>query len=275
MSFSYDAGTSTPNLAGLAEIGSIRVNDGTFVLTRCGRLVTSPRPRSVIAPLPSDHGGSVGTPFYDPMTFPLEGYLTVPVLDDVWGAIDLLLETFNLENGLQTLTLDTGGWSATRQIDVMLDGEVQIVEPTMLAKKVPDRDFTVGLIAPDPRLYATTEQSVTVTTATSLTNNGTAATPFTVRFNGPRTNPYIDGPGTAGTNRIRYSGAIASGHWVEVTTNPATETGVTAVDDTGANVYGSLTNFTARTIAPGSSSWTVTSDSGTGTVTVKFRDAWA
>lgn len=274
MAFSYAAGTSTPGLAGLAEISGIRINQepGTFVLTRCGRLVESPQIRSGVVPLPSDHGGYLGTSLYSPMPFSLEGYLTVPVLADIWGAIDLLNESFNLDNGAQTLVLNTSGWSATRQISVILDGPIQIVEPTMLAKNLPDRDFVIPLIAADPRLYATSLTTTAVTTATAVTNAGTVSTPFTVRFTGPLTNPKIDGPGTAGTNRIKYNDVIASGDWVEVSTDASG--GITAVDNTGANVYAALTAFTARKLAPGASSWTGSADAGAGTYEIKFRSAW-
>lgn len=281
MSFTYDAGTSTPNLAGLVEFNGIRINDGTFVCTHLGGIIDSSGLRSNITQLPSDHGGTAGTPFYDPRDILIEGYLTVPLLADVDGATDLLEQSFNLWAGLQTLTVNRAGWAAARQLTARVAGPIQIVEPDMLAKLVPDRDFTIPLVAPDPRLYAVTEQAVTVTAGTSLTNGGSIDTPFRVRFNGPLTNPQIDGPGAAGTNRIRFSGTVTSGHWVEVQTNPASSTGVSAYDDAGASAYGTgtygsgVSAFTATTITPGSSSWTATADSGTGSTVVYFRDAWA
>lgn len=270
MAFSYDGGTTTPNLAGLAEIGTIRINDGTYELHSCGRLISSASLRTGLTTLPGDHGASTGSPHYNEFPFTIEGRIFVPTLSDIWGAYDLLLQTFNLDAGLQTLTLNTSGWAAKRQISVLIDDQVTIVEPAELDKLVPQRDFTVPLVAPDPRLYAVTQTSTTVTTSTSVTNNGTASTPITVRFTGPATNPQIDGPGTAGTNRIRWAGTVASGHWVEVSAN-ATGTGVSVLDDTGANQMSGITNFTARTLAPGASSWTAT---GGGTTVIKFRDAW-
>lgn len=280
MSFTYRAGSSTPNLAGLAETSTVRISggndgtyDGTYELHSCGRLIASPPLRTGLATLPGDHGASSGTPLYTEFPFTIEGRLSVPVLADVWGAIDLLLQAFNLDAGLQTLTLNTSGWSATRQISVLVDGPVTILEPLEMEKLVPDRDFIIPLVAPDPRMYATSQTTTTVTTATAVTNAGTASTPITVRFTGPQTNPQIDGPGTAGTNRIKYTGTVASGHYVEVSAN-ATGTGVTALDDLSANVYSGLTAFTARKLAPGASSWTATNTSGAGATTVKFRSAW-
>lgn len=281
MSFTYDPGTSTPNLAGLVQTAltissnPFRINDGTFELHSCGRLVSSAPLRTGLTTLPADHGASTGTPLYTEFPFDITGRLWVPTLSDIWAAYDLLLQAFNLNTGLQTLTLNASGWSATRQIDVLVDGQVQIVEPLEMEKLVPNRDFTVPVVAPDPRLYSTTQHSTTVTSSTAVTNAGTASTPITVRFTATSTlvNPQIDGPGTAGTNRIKYTGTIASGHWVEISANAA-GTGVSAVDDTGANVYGNLSAFTARVLAPGASNWTATQTSGTSTTSVKFRDAW-
>src|SRR4051794_15160513 len=262
MAFSYAAGTTTPNLAGLAEIGTIRINDGTYELHSCGRLIESAPLRTGLATLPYDHGASTGTPLYTEFPFTIEGRLNVPVLADVWGAVDLLLQTFNLDSGLQTLTLNTSGWSAARQMSVLVGGQVQIIEPPELAKLVPDRDFSVPLVAPDPRLYSVTQHSQTITTSTAVSNVGTASTPITVRFNGPQTNPKLDRAGTSGTQRIRFAGVITSGHWVEVTMWPTT----TAVDDLGNNMYGSnafgngVSSDSAPVLPVGSSSWTATND---------------
>lgn len=273
MSFTYAAGDSTPGLAGMASIGSIRINqNGTFEMWSCGRLTLTPPRRNAVTTLPNAHGATVGTPLYTEFPFTIEGQLTVPTLSDIWAAYDLLFQTFHTDAGLQVLTLNTSGWSAARQCTVELDGQITLLEPSMFAKQVPDRQFTIPLVAPDPRLYATSVTSTNVTTATTVTNNGTASSPITVRFNGARTNPQIDGPGTAGTNRIRVAATIASGDWIEVTVDPVN--GVTALDNAGANRYADVTALTASVVPSGASSWTATSDSGAGTVTVKFRDAW-
>ena len=278
MSYTRSDGTTTPNLAGLLQLASgFRINDGTFVLTRCD-LFDSPPVRPSVTPLSNDHGGYPGTPFYSPWEFTIEGYLTVPVLADVWSAKDDLEGAFNLDAGLLVLTLNASGWSATRQVTARVNGPIQFLEPAMLAKQVPDRDFTIPMIAPDPRRYSTTEHSQAITSNTSVSNAGKTSTPFKVRFNGPQTNPKLDLHGTSGSRRIKFTGTITSGHYVEVNTY---DNGVmTAVDDAGANAYGTgtygtgVTKATASVLAPGSSAWDATNDSGAGGTTLYWRDAW-
>lgn len=278
MTYTRNDGTTTPNLAGLIQLPSgFRLNDGTFVVTACD-VFDSPTVRSNVSNLSSDHGGYAGTPFYNPFEFTIEGYLTVPTLADVWGAKDDLEGAFNLDAGLQVLTLNTSGWSATRQVTARVNGPVQFLEPAMLGKLLPDRNFTIPMVAPDPRRYSTTENSQTVTTATSVSNAGKLSTPLKVRFNGPQTNPKLDVTGTSGSRRIKFTGTITSGHWVEVNTYSNGRT--TALDDSGANAYyggtygDGISKATLSVLAAGATSLDATNDSGAGSTVVKWRDAW-
>jgi hypothetical protein len=287
VSFTYRAGATlaSPNLAGGVEIGSIRINgvsdgtyDGTFELHRLGGVLDGgPDLRDAVNPLPGGDGGSSGYPFYNPRDIILEGQLTVPTLADIWSALDLLKSNFNIVGipgvvpPLVQLTVNTTGWANKRFLMVRPSGILSWVEPDGLAKLEPDRLFSQPLVAPDPLMYnADTLQSVAVTT-TNLTNNGNANAPFVVRFTGPSTNPTLSGPGLTG-REIVYTGTIASGHYVEVGTNPTGDgSGLYAVDNTGADVWDNLTTFTCQVIPPGTSAWGY---SGGGTCTVSFRDAW-
>lgn len=286
MSFTYVPGDAltSPNLAGGIEIPAVtigsdpfRINgNGTFELHRLGGVLDgTPDVRDAVYELPSDDGGVTGLPFLSPRVITLEGLLTTPTLPDVWGAIDLLKSAFNIGwtwlQGLQLMTINTSGWSHKRQMYVQAR-PVQILEPDGLEKLVPDRLFTVMLVAPDPLMYnADSAHAVTIlSTTTTLTNDGTAPSPFVVRFNGPLTDPELLGPGLTGQS-ISYTGTIASGHWIEVGTNPRGDgTGLYAIDDSLASV--NLDTFTARQIPAGTSAWLKTG--GSGTVTVTFRDAW-
>lgn len=295
MAFAYVEGSSTPNLAGLVDIGTLDgtgatgirvsgVGGGTFeLLSAIGLFWGSPGVSDSMFALPNDHGAAVGVPFYPEREIILNGKISVPVLDDLWGAIDLLYATFNLtDTSLKTLVADTTGWSATRQCAVRVAGEIVIPEPPDLnGHLATKRLFSVPLAAPDPRLYSTTEHSQTITTATAVTNAGKMPCPIKVRFNGPQTNPKIDLAGTSGSCRIRFLGTVPSSHYVEVAAFAASSTGVYAVDDTGVNAMGTdssyggpITAFTARTVPKGSSSWTATNDSGAGTTVLMWRDAW-
>lgn len=276
MTYSRSDGTSTPNLAGLVQLASgFRINDGTFVLTRCDLFDSAPV-RSGVRSLSSAHGGFTSASYYDFWPFVIEGYLTVPVLADVWAAKDDLKSHFNLDAGLQTLTVNCSGWAATRQISAIVAGPIQFLEPVMLEKNLPDRDFVIPLAAPDPRLYESSPTNTTVTTSTTIPNGGTTATPFVVRFNGPQTNPRIDlDSSSSGAQRIGVTAVIASGHYIEVNTYDSTTGTLTAVDDTGANALAYVSAATAKTVAAGGSAWTRTHDAGSGSTVVTTRGAWA
>lgn len=282
MSFTYRAGATTANLAGLVEIGSIRISgvsdgtyDGTFELHRLGGILDgSPPVRPAAFPLGSDHGDFAGTPFYEAREILIEGLLQVPTLADIWGAKDLLEQTFNLNStALKTLTVKTSGWSAARQILVRISGPVSYVEPEGMAKLLPERLFSVPLIAPDPRLYAVTQQDVTISGATSLTNNGTIGAPLIAQFIGPQTAPCrVTAPDGS---YIEYNANIASGRTIFVNTRDSTTGTTTVYDDLGATQYANLTKASAALIPSGTSSWTKSNGGGAGATHILFYDAWA
>lgn len=267
MAYSYDAGTTTPNLGGLAEFNGVRINDGTFEMHRLGGIIDSAPVRSTVTPLPSDDGGFVGALFNDPLVIGLEGKLWVADYTQVGPALDQLRGAYSAKVGLQTLTLNYPGWSTARQVQAFVAGQVTVDEPPDLEKLVPDRNFVIPMVAPDPLLYNVSTTTTTITTGTTVTNNGTAPTPFVVRFTGAATNPSLTT--SAGTIAMTYT--VASGHYAEVNTNAAASSGISALTDTGTNVYGNVTTFTVYRIPAGNSSWTYT---GGGTCTVTFRDAW-
>ena len=271
MSYSRDNGTTTPNLAGMVTAASgLRVNDGTFVLTRCDLFDQAPL-RSGVASLTSTHGGYAGMSFYDFWPFVIEGYLTVPTLADVWAAKDDLKGSFNLKAGLQTLVLNNAGWSGTRQIDAIVAGPVQFLEPVMLEKNVPDRDFTIPMAAPFPLLLDTTLQDVAITSGTNLTNAGDEDVPYTAVFTGPLTGPVVitDPNG----NHLTVD-TVASSHVVTVNTRDSSSGTLTATDN-GANAMSKITSSTSTVVPKGTTSWSVSTGGGAGNVHIKFRSGWS
>ena len=278
MTWSYNAGTTIPNLGGLAEFNGVRLNDGSFELHHLGGIIDSAPLRVPVSSLPADSGGFLGPLLYDPLIIALEAKLIVADYTQVGPALDYLRGAFNAAAGQQTLTVNYPGWSAARQVTAAMDGQIVVDEPTDLEKLLPERTFVIPMVAPDPLLYSTTQQVVTIATGgsgtlTTLTNNGTAPTPFVVKFTGPWTNPIL--VRNSDSASIGFTATPASGHYYQVSTNPATSTGVSAVDDTGANVYGSLVTFTVTTIPPGTSQWWVGgTPTGGAACTMTFRDAW-
>jgi hypothetical protein len=285
VTYTRDNGTTSPTIAGYASLNGLPINDGTFKSADLGMIAGSPPILDTSVDLPNDDGGFDGFPLYGRWPFNLDGEFIVDVVDDVQAAIYDLRTTLNLYAGLQTMTFKSRGFTGTRQMNVRLNGQALINDPGKGQRKVPARLFTIPLLAVDPRQYdAVTLRSVDIGVGATgtLTNNGNYPTPMTIIFVGPLTSPEIDGPGTAGLNRIRLLNGdgsnyvIASGHTVTVQTNPSGVSGVTAVDNTGANVYGKVANRSAGLITPGTSSWTLTTANGadTGHVTVQSRDAW-
>lgn len=277
MTWTYDAGTDVPDVHGLCEFPALRINDGTFRPLSLPPIFSTAPLRVIANPLPSDDGGTFGPTRLDVWPFDIVCWFfesdDATFRTDLGSIIDYVRANVSVDD--QTVLFNAPGWAEARQMTLRLGGQITIVEPEKGEASVPARDVTIPMLAVDPLLYSTTEHTVTIASATSVTNAGNFSTPFTVRFNGPVTDVRIDGPGTAGTNRLRYPGTIASGDWIEVSTNPAAAGGVTAVDQDGTNVYADLGAFTARSLPAGTSSWTKTVTSGAGAVTVTYRDAWS
>lgn len=277
MSYTYNPGTTTPNRGGLVEIsGVIRLNDGTFELYGApGLLWGAPGVADGITPLSNDHGGFAGKPLYPPREFSLVGMISVPVVDDLWGAIDQLFGAFNLaDTSLKTLVLNTAGWSATRQIQARVAGDIRITEPADLNGHLAlRRQFVIPMVAPDPRIYSTTLHTTAVTSGgTVLTNAGTMPTPIIVKFNSSQTAPLS--VSVPSGDAIGFSEDVTSGY-VTVNTRNAAGTSSTAVNSSGTSKYGKVTDWSLATLAPGATTVTATKAGGTGTTEVSYRDAWA
>lgn len=287
MSYVYDAGVTTPGYAGLLEITSvIRLNSslvtgtepagGTFKLEQ-NPFLSSPPVRLAVSSLPSDSGGAASPPFYDPYPFTIGGWLWVPSgPDDVAGAEEQLRAAFAAGNGPLLLTGNMRGWATKRQITAQTNGQITFT-PRHGTLRIPTRDFSIPMIALDPLAYDADNlrtQTLPATGAfTNVVSNGTVNTPFSVTITGPITNPVLTRQNDAKT--IALSGTIASGHSITITTNPVT--GISAVDDLGANVYGKVSAFAATWLMPGTRAWTLTgtSTSGATAAVISWRDAWA
>lgn len=271
----YVAGTGL-DYSGVIEFPSglrLGTDDGTFRALIIPPLLQSAPLRLVQAALPG-HGSYVSDPKLDGWQFDVAGRFIVDTSAQIQAAIDYLRSKVNRQLGWQTVTIQGDGWADPRQMTLRVAGQVS-VDPRERGDMVtPSRDFTIPLVAIDPRQYETTETVTTITTATAVTNNGEEDAPFKVRFNSPVTDPRIDLAGTSGSQRIRYAGEIASGY-VEVNTYDPTTGTLTAVDSSGNNVLANITATTAKTLPPGASSWTKTVTSGAGAVEIRHRGAWA
>lgn len=279
MTYTYDAGTTTPGHAGLIEYGGVRINSGangvgTFKLTR-NPLLDSPPVRLPVVPLQSDSGGMVGPTFYDPWQFTVEGWLYVPSgPDDVPPAIDQLRGAFAAWQASQQLTFNMRGWANRRFVNAQVNGPITI-QPRHATLRIPTRDFFIPMVAADPIAYnADSQHSITLAyngSSVQLPNNGNTPVSFAVVFGGSCTNPALfdDSSGASIALNMTLVGAP-----VTVNTNPVT--GPSVIDSFGTNDYDELTAFTLLTIPPGTSRmFHATASSVTsGNVTVIYRDGW-
>lgn len=279
MSYTYDAGSTTATYAGLVEFGGIRINDGCFKSEHLAGLQDGAPVRQSVTPLPSDSGGYAGAAFLNPREIDISGWLRQASPDDVPGAMDALRAAFALGDGsLSTLVCKQRGWSTRRQLLARVSGPVVFTEPDVLRKKMPVRDFTVPLVAPDPLLYdADNLRTIDVPmtgAATAVTNNGTAPTPILARFVGPFTTQAVLTRASDSTV-ITYGATVAASHYVDVQANVVLVP--SAVTDLGVNVYGNMGTWTLFTIPPGTTNFSATATSGTSgasKVTLTWRDAW-
>lgn len=269
MTFTYDAGSATPGYAGLISWPSLRVNDGTFRPLVIPPITESAPVRVGSTPSP-EGGGVVSDPVLDVWSFEVAAWIYTEDIADMQAAVDYLKSKVNAWNGWQTVTFDAPDWAEPRRMTLQVNGQLQVTVPDKGTLIAPERVFSVPVIAADPRLYGQTQQTVTVTTSTAVTNDGNYGAPFTVRFNGPQTDPQINKDGTSGSAKVKYVGTITSGHWVEFNTLTGE-----AVDDTGATAYSGISASTARRLAPGSTAWTKSNASGAGTTQIIFRNTWA
>lgn len=277
MTFSYDAGTSTPTLAGLVEFNGIRINDGTFRSDDLGGLLDTPDVRADVTLFASDNGGFNGPAFYAPRDIVLTGWAKTPVSDDIFAATDYLRGKFALGDGsLRTLVCKQRGWATKRQCDVRINGRLSFTEPEILNKKSSIRNFSIPLIAPDPLLYDVTAKTATVPidgTSVAVTNAGTVPTPFLVRFNG-RWDTEVTLTCVETGEVIDYVNGAILGAWIEVDTHAGIRT---VISNIGVNHYFNQGTWTLMTLPVGTSHLTAVATgatTGSPVATVTWRDAW-
>lgn len=272
MVWSYAAGTTTAGYGGMAELPSVRFNDGTFKSLFVPPLVQTAPLRVPSGPVPRG-GGTVGDALLDVWAFDLQGWFDAIVGDDVQAVTDYLRLHVNAAQGDMTLTLKGRGWSSTQTMTVRLNGQVTVDEPEVERKKGETRIVTIPLIAADPRRYGTAITTA-ITTATNVTNAGTTPAPFEAVFVGPLTDAELNGPGTG--NIITLS-TVASGQTITVTTvDPATGTTTLAdnISTDPMDLFGLMVTDTADYIQPGTEAWTFTKSAGAGTCSIRVSPAY-
>lgn len=279
MAYTYSAGSTTPTYAGLVEFGGIRINDGSFKSEHLAGLEDGAPVRQSVSPLPSDSGGFAGVGFLNPRDIEIAGWVLQASPDDLPGAKDALRAAFAFGDGsLATLIVNQRGWATRRQCLARVTGGPVFTEPDVIRKKMPTRDFTIPMVAPDPFLYdADNLRTLDVPmtgVATAVTNAGTAPTYMLASFYGPWTTSATLTHVPTGKQIVNTSTA-GVGARVDYQTNPVV--GLSALSNGGVNNYSVTTAWTLYVIPPGISNFTATATGGTtgaSKVTLTWRDAW-
>lgn len=259
MAYVRDDGSGLPSYVGMATYSGLTVNDGTFRLAALPGLVDAAPIRLATADLAAAHGAFADAPFWAGRAFRIEGSILTGLDDDLASAQDDLQGAFGLTSrSAKVLTVNRKGWTDSRIVTAFVQQPLTIAEDSVSAV-VPWREFTVGLFAPDPRVYGSTLRTIAVTSATPAPNAGNMNAPLVVTFTGG-TNPTL----SDGTTTLALTGTVSG----TVTIDALAQT---AVDGGGGNVYGMVTGFAVPEIPPDGSSLTLT---GGGTATVAYHDTW-
>lgn len=280
MTWTYNAGTTTPTYAGLLELNGIRFNDGSFKTQHLSGIIDTPPVRTVISDLPSDNGGYLGRSYYGPRDASIDGWILATTVEDVLEAREYLKKALAMVDGtaLSVAVFNMPRWATRRQCNVRVAGPIVFEEPEITRKKLGRRDFTIPLIAPDPLLYdadnlRSTDLGMGAGNVT-LTGAGSMPTPFKARFTGPWATSATLTRTTDGAT-VTLTMSLSAGQYVDVDFTDVTHP--TAVQSTGANVFGNVSATGFRKLGVGSNVWNASAASGTSgasKVTVTWRDAW-
>lgn len=220
-----------------AYLDNLQIHGGSnYGLINMG--MGSPAPRAVADLRPSDHGATDATAYYGPRIFELIGNITAASMAALWEAADELKGSLVL-GSTHTLRFRREGLTFDEQAVVRVDSPVDMPTGPMPS---PLLMWGVSLLAPDPRIYTTTENSGSYDptdsgtgglsfpldfpldfgvsdTAGRLTveNEGNVSSPPTFVITGPVTNPIIDND-TTGQSIYTQDTALSTGDTLTIDT---------------------------------------------------------
>jgi hypothetical protein len=211
------------------------------------------------------------------------GRFVAPDVDSAVAAIDRLNAAARLNGG--TLSVQRG--SQSRSCTVYRQGEVLLTEETATMYQ-----WTVNLVAPDPRKFGTkvaastglpsssgglaipftipfTIASTVVSGRCVLTNPGNATGPVTLRIDGPVVGPQIVHITSGLTLTFGSSLTINSGEWLTVDMEAQT-----ALLNDQASRNNGITNRGWFGFSPGANEFDFSAVSGSGQLTVTATPTW-
>lgn len=190
----------------------------------------SPGSTAGVTQRPRGHGGWSGDGYLRPKHPTIEGIVTAPTPSALDGAIDRLIASASLNEGV--LSVDEGArtrWARVKREDDVL---ITRVHPTLAR-------WSVQLIAPDPRKFGAelwdstalpsttggltipftipfTIDAATVTGQVSLANPGNIAGPVRLRIDGPVTGPVVTHVNSGRALVFSSSIVLGAGEWIDV-----------------------------------------------------------
>lgn len=275
----------TPMLIGLGAL-MFGVVDAAGTHWHCATIDgwESPDVRTTLTEREADHGAWMGPVYLSERVVTLAGKAIALDYPTTYQVIEQLKTAAAL-----TDTLLTVYEPVARQATVRRSGKV-------LAQRLTDRvvDWSIQVTAPDPRLYAVTATTATLSLPsvtggltfpitfpltipatvisgdTTVTNAGTIETRPVIRINGPVSQPQVTVTAPGGTtSTLLYSGDVLAGDHLTLDCDAHT------VHYNGVNRRALLTG-PWPTLPPGTSgvAFRAGTYSSTATCTVTFRSAW-
>ena len=293
--------TFTPVVGSAVDL---HASTGSYKISRADGIVGPPDPREVSRTAPGRDGTLDDTRFVSERKITLEGEIIGSSQSDVWTKWDALAAAFQstlLSKGTLTVTLPDG--TTQRQTSVVLTGTAQ---PSFEGGSA-YLQYQVNFRAPDPRWYATSTSSLTLTnpsaanvvftsTAQNMVNSGNAPTGISFSISGGTgsLNDYFKFSVTPPSAYQTYAGASldlfgtqTAGGVTDFITRPYGSTStIDTLARTATNTNSAWANLGVKPAAntewpilyPGTSTIVRTSYTGgstTGqTIVATWRDAW-
>lgn len=260
-------------------------DDGTvWTLTELTGWFDSPDPRGEPTPRPGADGDYDGEPTLSARTVTVAGSINAQSGPLLQAARDRVTALLAGSQRYGTLVVDEVDRGLSRQAVVRLGGQTLTQQSTAR-----DGTFSLSLYAPDPRRYSSVLHTASTARFTpgggrsydlvfdrsyggsgssgvvSVSNAGARSTWPVLRFAGPLPNPYAR---LVGGSTVAASLTLAAGQELVV------DCGLRSVLLGTASRRQFLSQDGFFALPPGDSQVYFSADSGTGSLTVQWRDAW-
>lgn len=190
----YIDGTQIHDISGAAAVGS-------YALTSFNGLGT-PTPRTNRPARARRHGLYELTTYYDGRAITLEGRVKESAFAAFWAAVDELKQQFALNGLVHVLKWKRQGEEFLFRSSVSVANELEM--NIVGGRTTPQMNWSVDLIAYDPRIYKDLLEDFTFSSTANVTNDGNFNTMPVITFNSPGTNPGLRNDALSAENEINF-----------------------------------------------------------------------